>query len=261
MLREYRFVKRLPKKERLAYIQWLAAAPGELADKFVRSIASFTPYENDLQAFNGSPPVFKPEHGENLTAGVDLAKRLLDGGTCEVGGRRELDLDYVNRELDCLRVARGRGAGGRNLDDGAPSKTALVLDLLLVNVNDRVPIISEVKLGEDKDAAYALIQALAAAAHLATPAQRRRLANIYPDAQFDVAEHRIDVYVISLDRPTRSLDAALHEAAVRVAEQLVERGDVAESIRRIAFLEAQVLDGGQITMEPAAVLGERLAAE
>jgi hypothetical protein len=247
MLTEYRFVRRLRKEQRLAYADALVAVPGELADKLVRSVALFDLYENESQAFNAQPPQFSEKHGVELVSGTDFAKRLLKTGTCSVdGGDGKLDFEYVSRELDCLRVAPGRP-----LSDGASSKRALVLDLLLVNARDRVPIVAEVKLRKDKDAAYALIQGLAAAAHLVTASQKRRLTNIFPQAEFSVMEPRLDVYVVSLEASERPLDVALRKAAMGISARLLERPDVSALIRRIAFLDARA-EGARMSFELAA---------
>jgi hypothetical protein len=62
------------------------------------------------------------------------------------------------------------------LEDGTPSKRAIVLDLLLENRMDSTPIVAELKIRKDEDALYGLIQCLCAATHLVTVSQ---LANVY----------------------------------------------------------------------------------
>ncbi len=66
------------------------------------------------------------------------------------------------------------------LDDGMPSKRALVLDLLLAQ-SDGTPLLTELKIKKDTHPVCALVQALAAAAHPVTPAQRNRLENCYSE--------------------------------------------------------------------------------
>ena len=88
-----------------------------------------------------------------------------------------------------------------------------------------------------------MIQALAAAAHLATAAQYERLRRHFPNAapasQSD-SEPRLDAYVIAVahnDRITHMAD--LLEATRQISQKLVTDKRVARSVRRIVFLDVE----------------------
>ena len=55
---------------------------------------------------------------------------------------------------------------------------AIVLNLLLKNRMDSTPIVTELKIRNDEDALYGLIQCLCASAHLVTASEHARLRNI-----------------------------------------------------------------------------------
>jgi hypothetical protein len=73
--------------------------------------------------------------------------------------RPDLDFHYVAREISPGRVMV-RGKPVQQLQ-------SISMDVLLVNANDRTPIVAEVKLKSDESAELALVQALPAAAQLA----------------------------------------------------------------------------------------------
>jgi nucleotide-binding universal stress UspA family protein len=115
-------------------------------------------------------PPFASHHGETLERTVDVARRLSDGRFRSAPGFNVPGFRYIDRELDVMRTS-----AGQMLDDGSPAKRALVLDLLLASADDGRPIVTEVKIRTDGHAISALIQALAAAAHLVTRPSGRAL--------------------------------------------------------------------------------------
>src|SRR3954471_7549414 len=122
------------------------------------------------------------------------------------------------------------------LDDGTSSKRALVLDLLLARA-DGTPILTEVKIAKDTHPHYALIQLLAAAAHLVTPAQRFRLSRCYSDA-IAVSERGpfADLAVLLVDKPGCGKAATMLSDAQELAKVLVRDAAVGSLIREIHFL-------------------------
>ena len=163
----------------------------------------------------------------------------------------DLACDFLDRELVATRTTGGATHEG----------TQVRLDLLLCNSADRTPIIVEVKRtsdpdplkqhrrpATDKDPFSALIQALACAAQLSTPAQYARLARWgrteargkrdYP-SEADIVESDppvFDVYVVLHNRATGTHLAELGEEAERVAALLLAPPAVARHVRRIACL-------------------------
>jgi hypothetical protein len=77
-------------------------------------------------------------------------------------------------------------------------------DLLVMNAKDRAPIVAEFKRGGDRDADYALVQALAAAAQLTPKSQRERLRTEYSEFFGTKVPELLDVYVIPADPPPRA---------------------------------------------------------
>jgi hypothetical protein len=177
MLAEYRACPRgLVAGE--AYGASLLEDPGRLASLFLLSVAQFSRYSNVDEPFHEGPfaPQFTPEHcTEPIRRTVHVACRLAgaDRRTIECAEGASLEVLYVDRELDVMRTSKTQ-----MLDDGTPSKRALVLDLLLARP-DGTPVLTELKIKKDTHPVCALLQVLAAAAHLVTPAQRKRLETCY----------------------------------------------------------------------------------
>lgn len=162
----------------------MLAAPEELASLFLLSVAQFSRYSNIDEAFHDGSvaPAFGTQHGQEIKYTVDVAKRLADASSRTVSGPAGFQFDYVDREFDVMRTSPSQP-----LDDGSPSKRALVLDLLLRRT-DGTPLLAELKIGKDTHPIYALVQVLAAAAHLVTPLQRIRLAKCYgPEVEVPAA--------------------------------------------------------------------------
>ena len=145
---------------------------------FTRSLAQFARYSNPTQFFHegelfageiadaGKPiaracasvPYPPPAR---ISHTVHFAQWVVETRDCSVAGVPELAFGYIDRELDCLRT---------KLQDshwkmGRPSKRAIVLDLLLENSTDSTPIMAELKIRNDEDALYGLIQCLSFLPH------------------------------------------------------------------------------------------------
>lgn len=158
---------------------------------------------------------------------------------CEVQGDRSLDFEFVDYELTPMSSA---GATRRVwlTDD---RKRRISLDALLVNAKDRTPIVAEIKIGGDQNLAFALVQALAAAAQLSSESQLHRLHDQYRDALGEIAPTRLDVCVIAARAPVTGVRPQLAQRARERARALIETGALSAWIRRIAFLEITVANG------------------
>lgn len=116
------------------------------------------------------------------------------------------------------------------------------MDLLLVNCEDRTPVIAEVKIGRDGDAFLALVQALAGLIHLATPGQYARLRQRYPAARFpaDGRPPPMDAYVICVDPDWRSGQReALLLTAKDIAAAVSASSRTAALVRRVTLLSME----------------------
>jgi hypothetical protein len=125
------------------------------------------------------------------------------------------------------------------LEDGTQSKRALVLDLLLENKIDAIPILAELKIRKDEDALYGLIQGLSAAAHLVTASQRTRLRNVYGltsvlrnDGPY------LDLYVIFFEPEVKGLWPDVLRETLDVRDGLMKQAAITSMIRRMEFLHA-----------------------
>ena len=84
----------------------------------------------------------------------------------------DLAFEYVDRELLLQRTE-----SPAKWENGAINRGGIRPDILLADLETRTPIVAELKLRGDMDPFYALVQALAGAAHLATSAQYERMRN------------------------------------------------------------------------------------
>lgn len=248
ILKLHHEIPKLPRAQQLARAEELAADPGELARAFTDSVERFAAYDNRDEGFVGSAPRKPLEWDRDVIRRTnDLAGRLERDGGLEVPQRADLAADYVAREVSVIRTT-----GAATFDDSAAvgmAGRALQPDLLLANRTDRTPIVAEVKITKpgtnqtDKNPFAALIQALAAAAHLATPAQYERLRRHFPEVEMAAPSSgvpRLDVYLIAVahdDRITYMAD--LFEATRQISQALVADKAVARSLRRIAFLNIE----------------------
>ena len=152
---------------------------------------------------------------------------------------RGQDFRFIDRELTPLSSA----AAGKRRWLAVGTYRRVSLDALLVNVHDLTPIVAEIKVGGDENAELALVQALAAAAQLSTSSQLKRLHREYRDHLGPAVPSRLDVYVITARAPTRGTRPQLARRARQRAHYLETGGQLAEWIRRVAFLEMTLADG------------------
>jgi hypothetical protein len=148
----------------------------------------------------------------------------------------DLAFDYVERELTVTRTTNGRW------EHGLPGSNKLTLDLLLAEHASRTPIVAELKIGDDKDLYYALIQALACLASLATPNQYARLERHLGRRgrlpELSGLAPRLDVYLLLVGSNIRGpVQQAIETAVCSLAAKLLNFDDVAASVRRIVALK------------------------
>jgi hypothetical protein len=219
-----------------AYGERLLENPARLATLFLLSVAQFSSYSNVGESFHEASfaPHFNVDHGKSIRAAVDLAARCAyaDRVTVMCGETGEtFDLSYVDRELDVMRTSKTQ-----LFDVGGQSKKALMLDLLFARTNETGAMLVEGKIRRDTHPVLALVQVLAAAAHLVTPAQRRRLENVYSNVRLPSAAPYLDVAVLLVDKPQRGKAVALLETAKALAAELLKTAGVGTLIRHIYFL-------------------------
>jgi hypothetical protein len=179
------------------------ANTAELAAMFERSVRTFATYSNIAESFTGTTRKEQTvTRIDEITTGPKAAAymaRALGGRTFRIDELGEYV--YIDREVRPARTtSRPEATMANHFDCGVRSTSAMSADLLLSARPERRPTVGEVKLstasGDDADAFYALIQALAAAAQLVGENQRERLKRCYPGEDFGSGP--IDVLVFDL---------------------------------------------------------------
>ena len=167
--------------------------------------------------------------------------KVKEAGICRVSGTRRT-FRYVDYELVPTRVADGKV----RFDNGNTQHSALHLDLLLTTAN-RVPVVGEIKARSDKDPYFALIQALAHAAHLGTPHQTRRLKECYPDRSGAGSSGWPSSS--RTDRSARTTSSCSFTAPNCWAKRSSRISGSADDIGFVEFLEARLEDDGLLALE------------
>ena len=272
IMRRYQQLREMSQAERLREAQRLVDQPDELGDEFAASIEHFTPYAN-LQDHFYPPERAKRTYAEEVKRTNDLVLRLESQGRlvpADAPGRLTehdagptviavepalLACDYVDRELLVQRTTSPAA-----WEDGRRNLGGVRLDVLLADATDQTPIVGELKLPGDMDPFFALVQALACAAHLATPNQYERMRRHlhrgkFPKLDGDVP--RLDAAVLFVDPadhsptqpPKGRYMADLKAAAEALAPRLLALDSVSASIRRIVGLALKVDDTGTVTAD------------
>ncbi|MBY0522263.1 MAG: hypothetical protein K2R98_02630 [Gemmataceae bacterium] len=221
--------------------------PGILADFFQKSVERFREYSNVAEPFYPDRPPRKelpdPAGTDGIGGTLSLTALLKAAGTAEVTGSPELDFTYIDREL-----VPARTTGNATFENDERSIRVRRLDWLLANSRDKLPIIAEVKVGNDKNPFYALVQLLMYAAELATASQLARLQQHYPDRfAFPLPKDGgavstgpvMDLYIVlSNYNPRSGVRQEILEGTSQLAQQLVVKKGVSAYVRRIACLDA-----------------------
>jgi hypothetical protein len=260
MYHRYRFLAYTSKEERRAQAEHFADNPRELAKQFGASVRHFEPYNNVAEPFTYAPHAISSPSPGPARDTKEVANRIAALGpvhpyepatgrqapapqapvTCP--GASALGFDYVERELTVTRTTNG------TWEHGLRGASRLDLDLLLASHTDRAPIAAEVKIGDDKDRYYALIQTLASIASLATANQYARIrhhldqAGKFPETLETVP--RFDLYLLFVDSPIRGhVQQRIANAVDTLASRLLTFNQVAWSVRRIVALDVDSAGG------------------
>jgi len=262
LYQRYRALRSADQAERLRYARDVLANPAWLAEEFVTTVLRFGEYDNADQHFYGKRDAHK--FGRHLEATKDLVVRLqalpsvtpVDAGDRQIGGTGHPDVidvpapdlafEYVDRELLLQRTE-----SPAKWENGAINRGGIRPDILLADLETRTPIVAELKLPGDMDPFFALVQALAGAAHLATSAQYERMRNHLKRGKFPAlsAPPRLDVFTLFVGRTEGSNQPDFLRAAQTLPPQLLAHDGLARSIRRIAGISVALGPRDQITAE------------
>jgi hypothetical protein len=271
IMRRYQTLRAMPQRDRLAEAQRLVEHPGELAAEFAQSVTHFTSYDNLTDHFY-PPERAKRSYADEVKRTNDLVLRLDKQGDLhpvDAAGRvtehdaglsvtavpaSGLVCTYVDRELLVQRTA-----SPAEWEDGSLNRGGVRLDVLLADAADRTPIVGELKLPGDMDPFFALVQALANAAHLATANQYERMRRHLGRGNFpEVAgPPRLDVFVLFADPPGYQYGeppkgrymAKLQICAEELAPRLLAHEALTASIRRIAGLGLNLDTKGRVAAD------------
>ena len=238
------FVALSPRDAQEHLAQALAPYPRKLAQLFDESVRMFDAFHNPDEGFTGDTDGRRqdraPEDPREATSDVEvsvlLKERHENRGVVE--GARNLDFIVVEREVVPER-ATGTAMRGRRID------------WLAMNAHDRTPILAEIKVRNDNNPFYALIQLLLYAATLSTGSQQTRLRRHFPALKelpeppsddSRTAPARFDLYIVLVDLPAQ-LQPFL-ELARTTAQALVREPLIASKIRRVACLRADLAPFG-----------------
>lgn len=227
----------LKEQEQTALAEAHAEDPRLLARRFRLSLEALEAQPGIAEPFyppGRRDPPNPPTPVDEIKSTIEFASQLRDGRAQVVEAVPALSFVYVDRELSPLRTT-------------APDRVARrSLDLLLANSDDRTPVLAELKIRADKPAYFAFVQVLMLSAELLASSQRRRLKGHPP------AEHLAwldtgpfaDLYLIAFDPPrTGKYRARSFKATQEISKCLVADPAVSSYVRRIAYLEAVVVDG------------------
>ena len=241
----YKLLRVTPKDLHHAIAQGMANHPNALADLCIGDVERISNYNNQEPFLPKRRSPLGAPQGSVIERTNDLVGFLCSaGGKFVVPGCPELECEYIERELNPLRTTRSVfETGGKARSSGGGG-----IDLLLLNKQDRTPVIAEVKVGEDTNCFFGLVQALTYAVELCTPHQHARLAKWLKDG-YDVEISQdvvpLDIYLVLFDPPPKALDRELCELSKQVAKGLQSDPGFSKLIRRIVCLEAK-MSGNQI---------------
>jgi hypothetical protein len=239
-----------------------APVPRRLAQRFGASVRKFGSYDNVNEPFHPDRPdlpaydqqVDQPQHIPNTD---DLTMRLVQqqGGVGTVVNDPSLNFRFVDRE-----IMPARTTGRAFYANGVPATHGKKLDWLLANATDNRLVIGEIKIRNDSNPFYALIQSLMYTAELVTDHQIQRLNTYYrqqddgnpvpdPPQEFEFAEDpdlgrrlapRADIYVILCGYNwAGTMRQEIFDSFQRICEVLVQEPVLADHVRRIACLDVQ----------------------
>lgn len=218
---------------------------GEVAQLFIKSIEQLEPLE--ARERDGSWLAFYPEDRVQLEDRADkgttrIAKRLDKAErSLHRTGDSKLQFRYIDREIVALRQP---GAVFTGKLKGETTRSAPRLDLLL-EAADGTPIVGEVKVADDKDPYFGLIQALMHTAHLATANQVARLGNVELRRRFSHEPRApFDVYVVleDFDPKKGKYRPRLYDRARELGDELIYGGELQQWVRQVACLDATVTE-------------------
>ncbi len=230
-----------------ALANWFAEHPSLLINSFFKSLDAFDKYFNPEEKFTSRQNPLEIRTDNELKGTNHLVNTLTKTHD------RKLDL-VVDHGLNLGGVAVARELGPMRstvesgpwyFEDGRNSRESGAggVDLLLASNEGSIPIICEIKIGDDATPFYALVQTLAYAAELATSNQYLRLKKVFPNYFSKLPEQPlVDIYILMQDYPEDKEHENILENTKKVVKGMYNlcegnRPELKLIIRRIAFLK------------------------
>jgi hypothetical protein len=219
------------------YIPWVSSdtSLSELTGLWQQSTSSFKDYDNSDEGFvNEEDKRSPPPSVSSLVAcnsGIQVAA-YLRWRLSEASGLAEgcAPWRYVGYEVSPRRTTRSVFSDGRK----ARKSGGGGIDVLLVDA-DGDPVVGEVKVAQDGNLGYALIQSLTYAAELVSPAQRERLAKHYPEHGFRQDGGGVSIVLLIVNREAKDPSK---EPAIRLIEKINEQAGMGfPGLKRITVLK------------------------
>ena len=240
----YKDARKMGQKRRLGLAKRFVSEPEALGAIFGTSVDAYrSGYENIGEPFHpkkNRKKLLPLLPGDDIERGYDLTRILAHGSRSWAieGCPSATAFKFVDYEIAPLRTTGGAAF------EGAKSGRGPVADLLLVAA-DGTPVIGEIKVATatryDTDPVMALIQGLTLAATLATPQQRERLANHYPDRGFKT-DGPLGLWVLSVkppEPPKAKYQSCLAGAARDLADAIRNKPSISAALRHLEFIEAR----------------------
>jgi hypothetical protein len=219
-----------------ARLDWAAQTGIEemIATAFATSVEQLKDYDNRDEPFLPPDANARTEERDDAANTTSVSLRLQKQKRLDPVEGDGLTYRYVERQVVPQRTAGGARFNDprQELADG-PESSAMKIDLLL-EAEDGAPAVGEIKIRTDKDPICALVQVLAAAALLATEAQRERL-DLHHGLRTDGP---LDAVILLVDFPEDPLMQQAKERARDLAEAVVADARVAGSLRQVVAFEA-----------------------
>jgi len=173
-----------------------------LIDLYKKSKEAFFEYQNIDESFLPS----NLDHRESLPVfeEIDTTSTTQDAISVLQKRNPEIHVDdsdynfkYIQREVPTCRTPK------TEFEAGIKKSGAGGIDFIGFNVNDKLPILGEIKVKSDKNAFYALIQLLMYLSELSTPSQIERIMKNNPFeniSEFPSKKSVLSIYNISIFR-------------------------------------------------------------
>ncbi len=236
---------------RLALAEEVLRVPSRLARQFRASVEHFSRYDNISETFvptNGNRNPL-PDCGQltRITSTNELSAFLVQQqeGMGNIANEPDLNFQFIERELIPARTT-----GHAVYEDGTSAQRGVQLDWLLINRQDDAPIVTEIKVGDDADPFYALVQSLMYVSELVTSSQWERLKQHYHQFHSLDESPSVDIYLVVSDFNDRSkIQCDIKNATSQICECLIGEPDVYKFVRRIACVDAYLDQTGQLAFE------------